>query len=349
MVLTTNMNLNSTELKNNLCISTNSALMLNAACQAIIETYIQPSSSEWYSQIVSELSDAQALVKEWRTQGYLYFDQDIIAEITACGEAFINSQDVILNYFNVLQNQWSADIKNSLTEAFKTLVSPVQAMSNSINNYEVSLQQWGDKVQKVYDKLAQTINDIQAQESDLLAKIAAINASTEQLKNQIEADRQAIIKAQDKEKEGETETILGIILAPFTGGVSLILSCIGVASISEAEGQIATMQATINAYQNHIESLQQELGDDQKKITSLQMISLSASIVLGDIQSINTSLDPLKTIWDVYESALNGIIDKIDKADKLDDIIVCKAWFTAACNEWGEIVHHSASLQNINK
>jgi hypothetical protein len=79
------MNFNGNKLKEQLNFSTNAALMLNSACQAIVETYLEPSNSPWFNPVREELSEAQKLVRSWRQEGYLYFDNDILTETANCG------------------------------------------------------------------------------------------------------------------------------------------------------------------------------------------------------------------------------------------------------------------------
>lgn len=342
------MNLHSSEFKINLNESTNSALMLNAACQGIIESYIQPSASPWYKIIKEELSEAQAIVKEWRTQGYLYFDQDILAKIIECGQAFMDSRQEILDYFDKLENKLDTDTKAKLLKSMKKLILPIRVIINSINGYENSLKSWGDKMQKIHNKLSLTIDEIQSQAADLHIEIQAINEKINELKKQIIADRKAISKAKEEEKKEKREVIIEIILAPFTGGISLILAGIGVSSIFEAEGKIASMQASISGYQKEITGFQQKNSDDEKKISFLNSITLTTSIVLNDVEEIDSSIDSLKIKWEAFYSEFNGIIDKISKSEQQEEIVISRAWFEAACNEWKVIMPHSESLRSIN-
>jgi peptidoglycan hydrolase CwlO-like protein len=196
--------------------------------------------------------------------------------------------------------------------------------------------------------MAQTVGEIQEQESQLRTEINAINSNIAELKKQIQADREAIAKAQAEKSKGIKETILGIMLAPLTGGASLILAGIGVSSISEAEGKIKILQDTINNYQGKISGYQQQMTQDQKEISSLNGILLTADIVLKDIEMIGTALDPLKTNWEAFEKEINDVIEKIGRAENSSDIILQKAWYEAACDEWNAIVPHLESIQNLS-
>jgi chromosome segregation ATPase len=138
------------------------------------------------------------------------------------------------------------------------------------------------------------------------------------------------------------------MLAPLTGGASLILAGIGVSSISEAEGKIKILQDTINNYQGKISGYQQQMTQDQKEISSLNGILLTADIVLKDIEMIGTALDPLKTNWEAFEKEINDVIEKIGRAENSSDIILQKAWYEAACDEWNAIVPHLESIQNLS-
>src|SRR5690606_5618063 len=121
-----------------------------------------------------------------------------------------------------------------------------------------------------------------------------INQKITNLQNQIKTDRKAIAKAKEARKKGITETIFGVLLAPFTLGASLILAGIGVASIAEADQKISEMEKSITKYQKSIVDDQVNLTDDQKAVSSLKGLLMGLSSVLSDMNLISESLQVLK-------------------------------------------------------
>jgi len=323
--------------------STNAMLMLNASCQGIVEIYIEPTSDSWYIVLENELVIAQRLVREWRTNGSLYFNEYVLSATISCGQSFGNAETQIIGYFDQLINADNNTIKTALVNALNLIKKQVDQINGSISNYETQLKTWGDKMQNAHTSMNITITTIQNQEVALQTQINAINATIANLQTQIQTDRDAIAKAKSDEKTGTLETIFGILLSPVTGGASLILAGIGVASICEAQTLIDGLQASIQNYQTQILGDQQNITDDQKEVATLQGLTLSTGICLTDMDMIADSLDKLRVMWQSYSDNLGDIVMKINASEDTREYIVGKAWFTAACLEWVNVISNAQS------
>lgn len=336
------------DVQGNITQSMNAMLLLNSSCQAIVETYINPSSSSWYQQVEDELGDAQDLVRAWRESGYLYFSQSILSNTVACANSFLASKTQIESIYNQLSTNYSDTVKQSLISQLSGFSSQILALNNNIDSYEAKLKSWTIKMAAVQTRLTNTVSAIQAQEADLQADIAATNDQIASMQKTVETDRQAIAKAKAERTRGIVETIFGCLLAPFTGGASLILAGIGVASIAEGEAAINALESQIQTATNKINADQSHLNDDQKQIVSLQGIVSSANLVLSDVDFIGSSLDSLRTDWQLLSDNLNDEITKISNAKTAQEIIISKVWFEASCEEWVEILNYVNSLQNLS-
>ncbi|OFX22893.1 MAG: hypothetical protein A2041_13100 [Bacteroidetes bacterium GWA2_31_9b] len=326
--------------------STNAILMLNASCQGIVESYINPSSSGWYTVIENNLVTAQRLVREWRNSGTVYFNQDILESTINCGQLFIASKNQIINNFDALIVSPDEKIKENLIDSLNDLKNTVDLLYTGITSYEDKLKAWGNKMASAHSNLIFTVKQVQQQEEDIKSEIDAINSIITSIQQQINIDKDAIAKAKAQEKRAKTETIIGIILVPFTGGVSLILAGIGVASIADAEAKISSLNASIQDYQSKIYTDQSKLNDDNKQIVTLQGLTIGTNTVLDDMSRIDDALDSLKTLWQLYSDDMQNIINKITKAELSDDFIVAKAWFNAACIEWESVVPNALILKD---
>lgn len=335
-----------TNAQDHIAQSMNAMLLLNSSCQAIVQTYIAPSSSPWNQQVADELGDAQDLVRDWRLSGFLYFSQTILAGTTACGNAIMNAKPQIETLFAQLAQNFNATTKQQLLTQLSNLEPQILSLNDSIGNYEDKLSSWNVQMSKVHDRLSQTIASIQEQESELQADIAATNAQIASMQKTIETDRQAIAKAKAARTRGIIETIFGVVFAPLTGGASLILAGIGVASIVEGEAAITALQSSITKAQSQIVSDQSHLNDDQKQVVSLQGIVASANLVMSDVNFIGESLDSLRTDWELLHQNLSDVITKITNATDASVLILSKVWFEASCDEWSSILDFVQSLQN---
>lgn len=320
--------------------------MLNASCQAVIQAEIAPFDSPWYATLDRELGGAEELVVSWRRSGTLYFQTDILTAIGACGGAFTARHDEIARQFAELEQSFSVALRDAVVANLAALQAPVQNLSDQTRAYCGKLQSFEDAMLDSHQTMQTTIGQVQAQEQQIAAEIAAINAHIAALKQQIEVDRQAIAAARSAETRGIVETIFGVVLAPFTGGASLILAGIGAASIADAEGKVAGMQSQISTYQQDIVADQGTLTDDQKTVACLNGLTLSTGYVLDDINAITQALDALRTTWTVFGGELATIVTRLGQAMDTREAIVANAWFESACSEWALIDAHVTAISN---
>jgi multidrug resistance efflux pump len=337
------MSLDAADVNYQLSYSTSATANLRLSCQGILDTHIASSDSPWYGALNSELQQAKALAQEWQTQYDTTLKSDVLSRVVQCGQAFLSARAKI----NQLFDQASSDpdgAKAGLQAAFGTLKAQVQIISATVASYETGLRDWGQRLNQVHDQMATSIGQIQAQENDLQSQIDSINSNIALLQTEIVNDRNAIAEAESQRTTGIVETIFGIIFAPVTGGLSLILAGIGVSSIAEAQSKVAAMENTINDYQARIISTQQNLTQDQAQIVSLGGLTFSAGIALSDIDIASQMLDTIRTSWDAFFQEIGDVITKIANAQDARTIIVEKAWFTGACNEWDLIVTSTRAL-----
>lgn len=328
--------------------SMNAMLLLHSSCQGLIEAEIQEVSSSWYNQLEQELGEAEMLVVHWRENGFLYFREDILAEVISFGEAFLSSQTEINNLFSQLESNFSQDVKDQIVAKLNSFKAPIQSMSDQIETYQSKLQEFGENMQKPHSEMNTTIAEIQAQEAEIKSEIATINQEIANLKKQIETDREAISKAKKARTSGIVETIFGVLLAPVTGGASLILAGIGVASITEAEDKINSMKSQISQYQGKIASDQTNLNNDQKTVATLNGLSMSTGIVITDMNLIDGALDSLKVTWSLLGDELAQVIEKLNASTNAQEAIVGNAWYQAACNEWNVVLKQAQDLNGKN-
>jgi FtsZ-binding cell division protein ZapB len=326
--------------------SANAMRMLNASCQGIVEVYIQPSESNWYNVLENELVNAQRVVRGWRINGSLYYDQYILDTSIACGQNFTNNKDIILACFDTLIAGKNDEAKNRLVHLLHQLLAPIAQLNGSINEYENSLKDFAIKMQSARDAMAKTVKEIQSQEAAYQSQIESLNGKIADLQRQIQADREAIARAKSEETKAIVETIFGIIFAPVTGGLSLILAGVGVSSIAEAESQMSAMAISIDNYQQKIQHDLSTIHDDVKQIAVLQGLIMPVSTAIQNADLISTALDGLKMMWQLQADELNNITGKITKAENTQEYIVGKAWFISACAEWEAIHLNSQAIKD---
>ncbi|WP_407320950.1 alpha-pore-forming cytotoxin subunit MakE [Dickeya ananatis] len=320
--------------------------LLHSSCQALIEAEIQSVNASWYSQLDQDLGNAQQLVVAWRRSGTLYFQSDILNAIATCGNAITAAQGPLTRLFQQLETQFSPALREQTVNQLQALSPPLQAMLGQMDNYISTLKGFEAQMVSAEQTMQQTIAQVQAQETSISLTIDAINTQISNLRTQIGKDRQTIANAQAAEHQNILETIFGILLAPITGGLSLILAGIGVASLVEAKSQIADMQSQISQYQQKIIQQQDGLSNDQRTVACLKGLTLSSGYVISDIDTINQTLDNLRTTWNLYQGEMDAIIQHLNQATDSSVAVLANAWFQSACAEWQLIQSHVTTISN---
>ena len=320
-------------------------LLLNSSCQALIEVSIAPSSSSWYPILDQELGQAEDLVVGWRQNGYRYFQDDILGRIDACGKDFLAAQAGVDALFQLLERQFDTGTQAKIVAELNALEKPVQAMIDAIGSYTTKLAAFDQAMAVPYGQMNQSIAQIQAQEADIQQQINTINAQIAQLQQQVQADRDAISKAEAQRSTGIIETIFGVLLAPVTGGASLILAGIGVATIAEAQEKVSALESTISGYQGTIAGDQQALTTDQQQVATLNGLTMSMALALNDVTAITTALDALQTTWSVLRGETGNAATDVDQAENAQQAIVAQVWFDAACTAWQGIDSFVEAMQ----
>ena len=340
-------NSSSNNLATQIPYSISAMVLLNSSCQGVVETYIDQSvAGSWYDTVQAELNSVQKLVRKWRLSGNLYFSKDIVASVIAIGEAFKNSRQTIDGLFDKLNRGYDDAIKQELIVNIQSLQNPVQGLVASIKSYNDGLKSWAALVEDAHEILQKTIADIQNEEAQIEAEIAATNLQIELMKQQITEFKKEIAKAKEKRKNGIFETIFGVALAPFTLGTSLILAGFGVSSIVEAETEVAALQGDITDAAKKIIAGQAHLSDDQKQVASLQGLLLSVGQVGENCTDITRSLEVLQvTVGSLYNETV-AVVEDLHKATTSEQIILQKVWYMASCNEWADILDVAQTLSS---
>ena len=298
-------------------------VLLHASNQALIEADAAQNTSSWYPIIMQKLGNAEDLFVDWRQSGFLYFQQEVLEAVITAGQAFVDAQPAIDAQFDQLSKTFDPALKAKIVAALKALETPLTNMEK-------------------------TAAEVQAQAAKIQSEINSINAKIANLQAQIKTDRDAIAKAKAKRKSGIIETIFGVVFAPFTGGASLILAGIGVASIVEGEDKIHEMQKTISQYQGEIASDTSTLNQDERQIATLHGLTLSLNIAVTDMQATQAVLDSLRTTFTVLVGSIDDAADKVDQATTAKDALLEKVFFDASVTAWKEVVSFCQTLAANN-
>jgi hypothetical protein len=340
------MSFNAATVNPQLDLSMNRMLMLQASCQAVVEADIAPVASPWYQQLDRELGAAEELVIAWRRSGITYFQSAILDAIGTYGNTFLGAQPGIDRMFAQLEQSFTETGRAALLEQLRALVPGLQTLAGQSADYGGRLKAFQIAMSTPHANMDTTIAQVQAQEASIQGQIDSINQQIAALTAQINTDRDIIAKAEKSRNDGIIETIFGVVFAPITGGLSLILAGIGVASIAEGQEKVEAMESEVAGYQQTIAGDQSTLSADQTIIATLGALTMSTGLVINDLGNIDAALDQLRTSWDMFGGELDGVIDKLGLAGSAADLVVMQAWYDSACAQWKLIAENAASLEN---
>lgn len=327
--------------------SLSAVVLLSSSCQAVIEAEIERVESSWWEALDKELGEAETLVVAWRQNGVLYFDSEVLDSVSRAASAFLGSQSAIAGLFAALAEHFDPATKQELVERFHGLQAPVSAISSLVGSYLEKLARFEQAMGVVQQRMEKTVAEVQANETEIEEQIQAINSQIASLEERIKTDREAIAKVRSEETAGIVETIFGVLLAPFSGGASLILAGIGVASIAEAQKAVDGMESEISGYQQTISGDQASLGNDQKIVATLGSLTMSTNLVLGDVTGIEDALDALRVTWTLFGGELEGVVQKLEEASDAAGLAASQAWYEAACKEWEIIARHVDAISGL--
>lgn len=330
--------------------SLSAMVLLNSSCQGVVETCISETTGaeQWYDKVQSGLNAVQKLVRDWRLSGNLYFNQTLVDAVVNTANAFVQAKAQADNYFGQLDNGFNATVQNELIALVNGISTAVGAFGQSARQYSTALNNWAQQVGGAQQNLNQVVSDIQAQEAQLQADIALVNQQIADMEEQIKTCREAISKARSEEKKGIFETVFGVVFAPFTGGLSLILAGIGVSSIVEAEQAVSSLEDSIKKSQAKIVSDQSELSDDQRQVLCLKALLLSVGTVSNDCTWITTALEALQTTVGSIQQETDGVAEKLSAATTTEQLILEKVWFDSAFDEWQDILDTAQTLSQAS-
>lgn len=321
--------------------------LLDSSCQAVIQAEIEQVQSEWWEQLDQELGAAEKLVVNWRQSGVLYFNGEVVDAVGRGASAFLDARAPIEKLFESLAQHFDPGEKEQLVERFRALQQPVAAIAARIGDYLGKLGAFEKAMGGVQQRMETTVAEVQAKEAEIEATIKSINAQIKSLNEQVQTDREAIAKARSERTAGIFETVFGIVFAPVTGGLSLVLAGIGVASITEAEGAIGNLEGLISGFQQTIAGDQTTLTADQQIVATLNSLTMSTKLVLTDLESIARALDTLRATWIAFEGELEGVIAKLESAEDAAGLTVSHTWYAAACREWQDVAEHVAEIGHL--
>lgn len=323
--------------------------IVTAACHGILNTqFIAPSPKpDWFDSLSANLDAAKVLANQWIDDIAPKMTSSVPSHVIDYGTTYAAITDQIVDLIDKNPTAKGKDnpVVQQVFALIQVLESELSTIIGEIGATQDQLKIWGDAVQKAHDDLYTGAANIQALQTTLQTEISKMNNAIDGLKSQIDAENKAIAAGAAAIGIGLFILVVGIALAPITGGTSaLIVGGIGAAGIIGGAVTWGVMQDKINKQFDEIAKDQQTIDDDKRQLVALQGLSLAANSAVSACATATQALSDVKVMWGVFQSEVQGTLDKLEKTDEELQSIVNKALVLAAQKEWNLAVQFAQQL-----
>jgi hypothetical protein len=322
--------------------------VITCCCHAVENTTFTASTPKpkWFDGLNGKLDVAKANAKDWvdnlAVDATSSIPTSVIDYDTTYKALAQQIQDIAKAHPNAKgkDNQYVQQVQ----ELLDALISSVGDIITSVKTLGTKLTAWGDKIQASHDDLQSGAADIQKAEVALEKDIAKMTAAIQKLNGQIDDENTKLALSAGAVGIGVFLLVVGLALAPVTGGLSLLVSAVGAVGIVGGAVSWSDAQKQIDTLYSEIAVDQSEKTDDQKQLVALQGLAAATDLVVKTIAKASLALSGFGTQWGVFQKELQGVKTKLDAADKSLDVIVQGALSDGAQDEWDIAVAFAEKL-----
>ncbi len=324
--------------------------LITQACHGVLNTtFVAPSPKPtWFDDLNSKLDTAKTVAQDWVDNIAPNITGGVPLQVINYGDTYSAMSAEIQSIVQANPDAQGAD--NQYVKQVQELVAALQStVDGIIANAQTSadsLKTWGDKMQSSHDDLSSGAVNIQAAETSLQGDIDAMNNAIDNLTSAIASENKAIAASGIGIGVGLLLLVAGIALAPETGGASLLVAGTGGLLVVGGAVTWGIMQHKINEQFSQIAADQNEKASDQAQIVALKGLATASGQAIDYTTTSVQALSDFRTSWTVFQGELQGVADKLQKAEDSLSTIVQGAFTTAAGTEWDQATQFAQSLAN---
>ncbi|KYF55221.1 hypothetical protein BE08_05720 [Sorangium cellulosum] len=324
--------------------------LITQACHGILNTvFIAPDPKpSWFDDLNDKLDAAKTVATDWidnLAPGVTGGVPTHVIDYGTTYQAFTAKIDAIATQYPDAQGADDPHVKE-VHDLIAALEETVQSILDSAQKTADQLKGWGDRVQKAHDELSTGAANIQSAETTLQADIDKMNNAIQTLQDTIHQENIGIAASGAGIGVGLLLLIVGIALAPETGGASLVVAGTGGLLVIGGAVTWGVMQHKINEQFDEIAKDQAEKDSDQRQIVALQGLAIASSQSIAYTTDASSALSNFRTAWNVFQGELQGVRDKLLHGQSSLRVIVADAFTDAAAQEWQDATSFAQSLVN---
>lgn len=323
--------------------------LITQSCHAILNTtFTAPDPKpDWFDDLNSELDVAKTVAGYWINQLGPEITSGVPMQVINYGITYDSLSGEIQKIASAHPTASGADNEyvKQVHELVSALYSSVQEIIKNADTASSQLEAWGKKIQAAHDALSSGIVNIQSAETALESDINKMNEAIKQLNEAISEENMVIACSGGGIALGLFLTVIGIALAPETGGTSYYLLA-GFGGLLTVGGSVTwgVMQDKIDKQFNEIAKDQQELSSEAQQLVALKGLASASSQAIAYLSNASSALSDFRTSWGMFEGELKGVLDKLEEAKENLSVIVSDSFTIAAQTEWQDATKFAQSL-----
>jgi len=213
--------------------------LITQACHGILNTIFVPPSPKpsWFDDLNGKLDVAKTHARDWIDNIAPGVTSGVPVQVINYGTTYSAITAQIQSIVSAHPDAQGADNPYVIQvhELVSALDQQVSVVITNANTTDTLMKNWGDLMQAAHDALTTGAVNIQKAESDLSADISKMNEAISVLNETIRKENIAIAASAGGIGLGLLLLVVGIALAPETGGASLLVAGTGGCSSSEAQ------------------------------------------------------------------------------------------------------------------
>jgi hypothetical protein len=322
--------------------------LITQACEGLVNTTFTcpPQKPSWFDELNHKLDGAKINARTWKDELAPNVAAGVPLQVVDYQTTYSALTNTIMGIVHAYPDAKGAEDPH--VQQVHALVAELQTSVNEkIRNADATatkLTTWGDAMQTSHDELSSGAASIQQAEVSLSTDVEKMNGALEALKSEIHQENIAIAASAAGIGAGLLMLVVGIALAPETGGYSLIVAGTGGVLIVGGAVVWGVMQAKINAQFKEVAADQEELEADKRQLVALKGLSTASSQAIEYTTDAGRALSEFRTTWALFEGELKGVSEKLQHAEDSLSTVVEGAFTEAAAKEWEDAANLAQAL-----
>lgn len=308
-----------------------------------------PKESLWYKDFQASLTTAQKNASYWITDLSPSLFSEVPQSIIDYGNLFNAATGEVQRILDDMGSRVlpTSSEREALHAIFSAMLDELRGKQTTIDHLKEDLKKFKKSLDVDFQAM-KTAREAAVKECGLdKAAMEAIEREIEALKAEIKAanTKQAVSAIGLGVSLFVLVAAVGVAFA--TGGAAAPLVVGAVAIVGATAGTVGLIVYTgqINDKIKELQRKYSDLGDEQRQVAALGMVTGSLDNLTKDCEKAMTALGDVLKMWAVLEGKIQSVIKEIDKADAAKIRNMISIHLTASRQSWSQLIDYAILLQ----